>query len=229
MSRLYVSQPVLSLLHRRLVSLSDYYDRPANRHFRLFFRAVFNGETLALRVRRHRHCQPWHDSVLVLVVGIVPGLAMAIMGFKIPNPSLEAFRHPLMESEMFYRLRYRDDVRMWEYVNENCRDTTLLTHENRHLVYDPSIKLVHLDDWEVQKTYNMESRLDKLRLLKNLGVDYYLKIPMEDKHPINLRMGIQEWVGTPWLEEVYRSGENRLYKIHYPSELGANRDSNGDK
>lgn len=163
---------------------------------------------------------------LVLLIGFLPGVPMALMNFKFKGQQvgqvtyrgtdLIAFRNPLMDKQMFHELVYGKDARMWDYINTHLLGEKLLTHENRHLVIDESITLVHLDDWEVQKTYEMETVGEKLDLFKDLGVKYYLYIPNEDKHRINRRVGIQEWVDTPYLKEIYAAGENVLYEIRFP-------------
>ena len=140
---------------------------------------------------------------LALVVGVIPGLAMGLMGFKVfsvpvgperrePAIDLTVFRNPNPDRERFYRWRFGDDAVMWSYINERLQGEKILTHENRHLVFDPSITLVHLDDWAMQQLWDQPAR-EKVRFLKELGVRYYLRVPNEVNHPINARMGTPEW------------------------------------
>ena len=71
---------------------------------------------------------------------------------------------------------------MWDYINAHCRNSAILTHENRTLLFDPSIRIVNMDDWELQEVWG-KSKEERLKRLKELGVRYYLKIPFEFDHP----------------------------------------------
>jgi len=176
----------------------------------------------------------WHElgkfaraaaAIYLTAVWLVPGVAFGVMGFKglSAQGQLTLFHHPLMESELVYRLHYPGgDVPMWNYINKNLRHETILTHENRHLAYDPSIHFVHLDDWETQALYELPSPEAKLRALVNdLGLKWYLRVPNEAKHPINRRLELEHWMGTPMLEEVFHSAPGDpnapvLYRMHAP-------------
>lgn len=163
---------------------------------------------------------------MILFIGFFPGIPMSLMNFKFFGErkigpyeykaiDLAAFRNPMMDEEMFYQLVYGDDVKMWGYVNEHLVGQKLLTHENRHLAFDESIDLIHLDDWDIQKTYGMKTDAEKLAFFKEKGIKYYLYIPNEDKHPINKKVGIQKWTATPKLKQLYKAGDNVLYEIVY--------------
>jgi hypothetical protein len=164
---------------------------------------------------------------LCLVLGIVPGLAMGLMGFKFKqnveiagkyyNPlQLVAFRNPCMDRDLFLQLEFDEDVKMWDYLNVDLFGEKILTHENRHRMLDESIILIHLDDWEIQATYEMTNDAEKMRLFKNLGIQYYLYVPMEQKHPITKRVGLDAWRDRPELmTEIFRAGENILYKFNW--------------
>lgn len=166
---------------------------------------------------------------LVLLVGLVPGLAMSLMNFKVAGGGiafgqqysalqLDIFRHPGMRADIFYRLAYGEDAEMWEAVNEMLRDEPLLTHDNRHYMYDPGIELVHLDDWDVQQTWELEDPDARLAFYRERGVRYYLRIPMEFKHPVNARAGLQELIDRGDLSLVRRFGQNELYRFRFPGE-----------
>lgn len=167
--------------------------------------------------------------VLCLYVGLFPGIAMSLMGFKFKKIAeiggqrvsplqLVALRNPCMPDKMFYRLEFGADVDMWEYINQNLKGEKILSHENRHLVYDPSITFVHLDDWEIQQLYPLGDA-EKLSQLKNMQIQYYLYIPMEDKHPIVKRLNIDHWRENPdIMEQIYESGENKLYQFKFSTE-----------
>jgi hypothetical protein len=147
---------------------------------------------------------------------LMPGLPWAIMG-PAGNPRLTALRNPGMPQRDFYDMKYGDEVKMWDKVNALCRNTALLTHENRAMLFDPSVKLVHMDDWELQQVWGKPSAA-RLETLKGLGVRYYLQVPMERKHAINARLGHGEWLTDGTLEKVFEAGGDVLYRFHYPGE-----------
>lgn len=163
-------------------------------------------------------------GALVLLIGLVPGVAMGLMGFKVFGPvsigpdraevpqDLVVFRNPLPDPERFYRWRYGDDPLMWRYMNQNLKSHRILTHENRHLVFDPSIELVHLDDWAVQHLWDQTPN-HQIETLKKLGVYYYLRVPNERNHEVNARLGTDEWIQLGLVELVHAEGENLLYRL----------------
>ena len=120
-----------------------------------------------------------------------------------------------MNEKDFMRLVYGQDVDMWEYVNSVCTGSAILTHENRHLKIDPSIKLIHLDDWEIQKIYSMKNIEEKLSVFKSLGIQYYLFVPNEKSHPVNRLARIDEIIDAGKLILECRLGENELYRFEY--------------
>jgi 4-amino-4-deoxy-L-arabinose transferase-like glycosyltransferase len=161
---------------------------------------------------------------LVLVAGLVPGLAMSLMNFKFHSPAvvhgqmfvpqnLDLFRHPGIDGDLFYRLVFGEDVDAWKRVNELAAGQPVLTHDNRHLMYDPSIELVHLDDWDVQATYTMTSPDERLRFFRDRGIRYYLRIPNEHKHRINRRAGLDELIARGDLVLIESFGPNELYEF----------------
>ncbi|MCD6385379.1 glycosyltransferase family 39 protein [Candidatus Sumerlaeota bacterium] len=161
-----------------------------------------------------------------LYIGIIPGIAMSLMGFKftgiaefagrkVAQSELVALRNPCIPEQMFYRLQYGKDVDMWRYVNTHLKGKKLLTHENRMLVYDPSITFIHLDDWEIQQLYGLKDA-EKLRQLKSMNIHYYLYVPMEDKHPVVKKLGHHRWIrNQKILVPVFRAGRNVLYQFVY--------------
>jgi len=164
--------------------------------------------------------------ILLLLVGLVPGVAMSLMGFKFTGArqfgneiftqtNLGVLHHPGMPEEEFWRLQYGEDVDAWNYINEHLRTRRLLTHENRHYVLAPSITLVHLDDWDIQKTYTMISDREKMTLFRDLGIRYYYRIPNEARHPANKKVGLDAWVDTPLMTELKRWGDNVLYRFNW--------------
>ncbi|MFB3897175.1 MAG: hypothetical protein ACE14V_12820 [bacterium] len=159
---------------------------------------------------------------LVVVVGLVPGLAMSIMGHKVANPNLIAFRYPGMEKMQFMELVYGDAVPIWEWINGHLHNTKLLTHDNRYQMYNDDIQIIHLDDWDIQPLYKITNVKEKLAKLKQMGIEYYLFIPNERNHPIVKELGITELIDTGYLKEIYHSGEYKLYQFDYES-LGNNK------
>lgn len=156
---------------------------------------------------------PWRHvlAALALWVGVVPGLACALMGYKVVNlvnprtgdsqMNLFPLRHPLPEPQRMYEWRYGDDARMWEYINKNLvqpgRETRLLTHENRDLPLDPAVTIVNLDDWtdqwNIQALWDLPQAERVRRLVRDYNIHYYLYVPNELACPTNARMGTAEW------------------------------------
>ncbi len=162
--------------------------------------------------------------ILCLYIAFVPGLSMSLMGFKftgvadlgirkISQLELFALRNPCMPHNLFYRFEYGEDVKMWDYINIHLKGKKILSHENRNLLYDPSISFVHLDDWDVQQLYSLSDE-QKIESLKEMGIEYYLYIPMEDKHPVVRKLGVHRWAEDPdILIQSYRAGDNVLYRF----------------
>ncbi|MEQ8822450.1 MAG: hypothetical protein RLY93_19620 [Sumerlaeia bacterium] len=166
----------------------------------------------------------FYGMVTVLVLGFVPGVAFALMGQKIPGNArafgqtyeplaLDVFRSPGMNPELAYRLRYGEDVDMWIAVNGFLENEPLLTHENRHLVFDDGITLVHLDDWDVQQNMWGRSVEERLDFLRERGIRWYLFVPNERNHPVNARAGMDELIGAGAFELMAIHGENKLYRM----------------
>ena len=166
--------------------------------------------------------------VWCLLVFLLPGLPFGLMNFKLSHPvdienkkeypfQLAAFRRPGMPPERFYALAFGEDARMWGRINGSLLGKTLLTHDNRYLLYDPSIKIIHLDDWEVQKAYKMRTDEEKLALFQSLGIHYYLKIPMEEKHEVLRKLSLEGWEEKKYLMRAYQAGGNILYYLDYSS------------
>ena len=153
-------------------------------------------------------------GTLLLLVGVVSGLGFGMMGFKAPSagPDLMAFRYPGLPAEDFYRLRFGDEVDVWQTVNGVAPGTALLTHENRHYLFDPSIELVHLDDWDVQQTWGLPLE-ERLAFLRERGVRYYLRIPNEANHRVNERAGVQELIDAGHLRLVQEAGGTSLWRL----------------
>ena len=106
---------------------------------------------------------------------------------------------------------------MWEYINSNLPGIKLLTHENRHLVFDPWIKLVHLDDWEMQQLWRIPDPAERVkRLIRRHAIRHYLYVPNEDSCATNDLMGTHEWPEIGLAKLIHQEGPNRLYRLQWP-------------
>ncbi|MBM3333341.1 hypothetical protein FJY63_01645 [Candidatus Sumerlaeota bacterium] len=181
---------------------------------------------------------------LAMWIAIFPGLPMALMGFKIKSEArlgqtvrspfeLVALHNIGVSRDTFYQLAYGDDRDEWAVLNTTCLDETVLTHENRHLVLDRRVKIVHFDDWDVQALWR-KSAQEQLRGLRDLGITYYMFVPNEINHQVNRRLGppakadvgepdppawkmsaLRGWIEDGALELVMEIGDNRLYRFNY--------------
>ncbi len=175
-------------------------------------------------------------SGLVLLAVLVPGLPFALTNFKIigaktigrttyNSGNLDHFRNPGMDPSTVYTLRFGADYEMWQRVNQLAAGQKILTHDNRHLMYDPSITLIHLDDWEMQGLYDTTAE-EKLEYFQKRGIQYYVQIPNEDTHKINKRLGLDEMIDKGYLTTVQFFGLNRLMMFNSGKEnLGNDSDS----
>jgi hypothetical protein len=194
---------------------------------------------------------------LAIWIAVFPGFPMALMGFKIIpavnlggrlySPfELVALHNIGLDRASFHQLAFGEDAFAWTALNTYGLDEKILTHENRHLVLDRRVKIVHFDDWEVQALWG-KSPDEQLRGLRDLGINYYLFVPNETKHQVNRRLGppaksdisdeqwrwlhdptnknpdwwrlsaLRGWIENGVLEPVEQLGDNRLYRFKYPS------------
>ena len=167
--------------------------------------------------------------VWAIFCGLMPGLPWAMVGSKFTGSALVgktryngmelvALRNPGLDPGFLYRLRFGPETLVWEQINSRAKGRAVLTHENRRLLFDPSIRLVHMDDWEVQEIWG-KSKRERLERLAELGVAYYLQIPYEFDHPVNARLGHREWIDDGTLKKVFQAGESILYEFNYPEDL----------
>ena len=163
-------------------------------------------------------------AALIAAAAIFPGVPFALMNFKAfgnvtvdgatyNTLALDHFRQPGMPASLFMRLRFGDDVGMWEHINNRPEITRLLTHDNRHYVYRTDLTIVHLDDWDVQQLYGTEDPATLAAGLRALDLEFYLYIENEDRHTVNSRLGMKRLLEAGYLEELHRSGSNVLYRI----------------
>jgi len=152
---------------------------------------------------------------LILVMAIAPGMAMAIMGFKLkktgvyteappPQMNATALRRLFMNPQVYYRMEYGGDMEMIARVNALPAGTVVLSHENRTLLLRPQIRIVNLDDWEVQKAYGKPAA-ERVRILDSLGVKYYLYVPNEDRHAANSWLGMDELIRDGYFRKIDES------------------------
>jgi hypothetical protein len=149
-------------------------------------------------------------SALVLLIGIAPGLSMGLMGFKlmasspqVPSPQVQVFalRHLFLPPDTIYRLQFGADWDAFVGLNQLPPNAVVLSHENRHLLHRVDIRIVHLDDWETQALYDRPVT-ERIAGLDELGVQWYLYVPNEDRHPVNARLGMGELIAKGYFEEV---------------------------
>jgi hypothetical protein len=166
-------------------------------------------------------------ALVLIAAGFAPGVVMAAMGFKLTTSGilwgqpysqvhLTALRNPFMDRNTFYRLRFDGDMDMFARLTHLPRGSRILTHENRHLLLDERLVIVHLDDWEIQPAYRKPAA-ERLRILDEQKIDYYLYVPNEDRHPVNSLLGMDELIGGGWFEEVARfeASDKRARPVTY--------------
>lgn len=166
---------------------------------------------------------------LVLLMAVAPGLAMAVMGFKLkktgvyehlppPQFAVTALRKLFMEPRVYYRMEYGGDMEMIDRVNKLPEGTAILTHENRHLLLRPDLRIVHLDDWEPQQVYGKPAA-ERVAALDELGVSYYWYVPNESKHLANSWLGMEELIDAGYYERVADTASPDAGNADYPLEL----------
>lgn len=164
---------------------------------------------------------------LVIAAALLVAVPFSLMGFKMTKSAedqlgLGALTHPFPDVMVFYNRVFPGDVPIWQELERRWRGATVLTHDNRHLIYDPLVEIVHLDDWDVQRVYGIEDPAERLAFWRERGIDLYLRIPNEARHRINARAGLQALISRGDLRLVLQSGENALYAFPWarPRENG---------
>ncbi|MCX7020227.1 MAG: glycosyltransferase family 39 protein [bacterium] len=156
---------------------------------------------------------------LCLVIGITPGITMALMGFKLKKGGeiggmpysqigLTALHNPFLDRTVFYRMEYGADMDIFARLERMPAAERLLTHENRHLLLNKGPAIIHLDDWEVQPAYGQRPE-QRIAILDALGIGYYLYVPNEDNHAANSWLGVDELIGLGYFKEEYRGPASR--------------------
>lgn len=153
--------------------------------------------------------------MLALLIGFSPGVIVGLMGFKLKKSGiyggqvfsqidLTPLKNLFMEKHAFYTMEFGGDMLMFDRLRSIPTGRKILTHENRHLLLDERLKIVHLDDWEVQKAYRKPLE-ERLRILRDLGINYYLYVPNEDNHRANSWLGMDELIGAGHFKEQFRT------------------------
>ncbi len=154
-------------------------------------------------------------AVLLLFIGVAPGITFSIMGSKHADPNLSHFRHPGIKPENFYRFVYPEEAPIWRYINLNLeQNSTILTHDNRYHVYRDDIQIIHLDDCDLVPMYGRPYPEIHQELLKR-SVDYYLRLgDHEESHPILKKLGHNEYLNNPnYFKRQMESGSIILYEL----------------
>jgi len=167
--------------------------------------------------------------VLTLIIAVAPGLPMAVMGFKLkktgvyenmpaPQFAATALRKLFMSPTIYYRMEYGGDMDMIFRINQLSEGTKILTHENRHLLVDPKIEIIHLDDWEVQAAYGKPAN-ERMRILDDLSISWYLYVPNEDRHIANSWLGMEELISEGYFEKEFETSSPDTSQEYYPHKV----------
>ncbi len=171
-------------------------------------------------------------AVLLALMAFFPAGIFSMYGFKLTGAamyrgqyitSIDLLRMPVPENHEFWEMRYGPEGKMWSYINDTIAHRTILTHDNRYLCYNENIRIVHLDDWDVQQVYDMQTVEEKIGHLRSLGINYYLYIENEDNMINDDGEFLRDWVGLDkmiemgYLEEKYRPADEGpiLYRFRY--------------
>jgi 4-amino-4-deoxy-L-arabinose transferase-like glycosyltransferase len=125
----------------------------------------------------------------LLLLALGPGLTIAIMGSKAPYGDMWAFRHPNPESQRLFKEvpSIGSSGRMWDYINRECPNSVILTHENRSYYLSQSVTLLNLDDPKLWPLYKQQDPKRVFEEFSRLGITHYLYIPnQKNYHVTNL-------------------------------------------
>jgi hypothetical protein len=147
---------------------------------------------------------------MLVPAALLAALPLALGGLC--GVRLVALSHPFPDQEIFYRAAFPGDVPIWNELAAHWRGARLLTHDNRHLIYDQiPVETVHLDDCDVQPIYRVTDPAARLAFWRRLGVDLYLRVPNEAKHVVTARADVQALIDRGDLRLILNSGPNQLY------------------
>jgi hypothetical protein len=169
----------------------------------------------------------WAWGGLALIVGVVPGLAVGLTGFKGANDlsrrrlaphwetDLATFRLPLPSTDRIYAQAYDETPEIWRWMNERLIDARVLTHEDRAYVFNPTIELVPLDDWEVRAIWSRPPE-EAVAALIERGIEHYLKSPHESLHSLDAYVDGDAWIERGLATPEASAGAFTLYRLHPP-------------
>lgn len=169
--------------------------------------------------------------ILVMFLGFCPGIPFAIMGFSgTPSPSNEMLsKFGKSENDLLYyglskiltlqngQLVRESPYPVWYWANENLPENAkIMSHENRYLYFRDDLKIIHMDDMDMQAMAKMETDEEKLAHLKEHGIKYYLYIPNEENYPFAKKVGMFRMAEDKTrFRELHRNGRYALYEIFY--------------
>ena len=89
--------------------------------------------------------------------------------------------------------------------------TTVLSHENRHHYINRDVELVGLDDCRLTQFYD-KPFLEIADQFDELGIEYYLYVTNEDRHPILKQLKVHENLDR-YFDHIHTSGNESLYRL----------------
>ncbi|RJP32889.1 MAG: hypothetical protein C4527_05395 [Candidatus Omnitrophota bacterium] len=141
-------------------------------------------------------------GVLLVCMGVLPGILYSIIGPKTDNPSLPFFAFPGLERETFYKIRFPEAASVWFVINRDVEHGAgILSHDNRYHVFRDDIRIVHLDDCDITPLYGKPYPEIHHDLLSR-GIRYYFYIADELTHPITQQLGHWSYVNDPRFFEL---------------------------
>lgn len=152
-------------------------------------------------------------SLLILLAVFTIGFPAAIYGAKKIHGTVEHTLNPGRDPVGFLSSsEFGPHYRMWSKMNSLLPiDALILTHENRHYYLRDDLQFLHLDDYRLIPWYE-RSPEEVVERLAEMGVDYYLRIPNENNHPILKKLGVEALLDSHFtLLESSRDGAIRLY------------------
>lgn len=157
-------------------------------------------------------------GLLILLMGIVPGVSYSLIGAKYFYPDLKLFSYPGISKQMFYRYTFPGASAGWRYINSHLSaKSKILTHDNRYHVFRQNLQIIHLDDCGLTPLYGKPYPAVHRELL-NRGIGYYFYIPDENTHPITRQLGHREYLDNPnyfikLFEEEFRDNSKEIKKV----------------
>lgn len=123
--------------------------------------------------------------------------------------------------ERFLHLTLGNAYRMWQYMNAHIAPARVLTHENRHHYLSRRIELVGLDDCGLTPLYDRPFE-EIAAVLRQRGIEYYLRVDKEAHHPITARLGVGANL-EGYYDLVHEEGGEKLYRLREEEASSASR------